>query len=266
MEQSSGDVFSSSKQYRYAALQYGCAVKAKDSLSRIGEIVKSSKRYEFDIITDRFDLKLVVNALGYQLLRLTQALTATGDSLISKKEQKVINTKNQQIVNMDTINLIRDQLLYGKCSSKKILELSETIANSPLSNHLNALLKKKMIAEMPVQIQGASLQTVLWKDKFSDTIDQNEKENEEKRLTILKYILSQLDFMKSLSKPIAPNLREFSLGGIRIDAMKMCLIKVKQCTSLLNHSEKPVEDDISDSSLLEFVINLDQHKRNVYNM
>lgn len=218
---------------------------AIDSLTSIEDIANRCKDKEnYDLENNETERNLAIHALEYRLLRFTQALTATGYRL-TKEERKIFNKKIAQIVNINAIIEIRNQLRHAECQDYlELLTLAETIKNSKLSNHLNALHVSGIPSKEPkVVLKETSLRKIKWEAKFSAATDEKEKEWSGNRTAAIKqYILGQFDFIEQLSKPISENFHTFIHGGDRLDAMKMCLVKMGQCINLLNASETPIKD------------------------
>lgn len=260
---------------------------AQGSLISIGDMLTRIRKEEYNLKIER-DLSIVIHALEYRLLRLSQALTATGYNL-NPEEREDFNAKTQQIIDLTTFMNIRNHLRHAECVKyQKILDLSKYIINSHLSAHLKNLLAGIRIEEgTAVQIEGADLESIKWSERFSEASDEKEKEYEGGRTaTIEKYILDQFAFLTELSEKIGPSLYDLNVAGDKKDAMKMCLVKMGQCLSLLDPSEKPIkditdvirvagnaiahdieelipyctDDDIPDEFLHEFLKNLKRYK------
>lgn len=262
---------------------------ASRTLTSIGDLVARFQN-EYSVEREIFDRNLGIHALEYRLLRLTQALTATGYDL-TKEERVEFSKQIGQAINLSPMIGIRNQLRHEECiRHEEIFNLAKNIANSHLADNLNALISGNPIdpRSMVNLKASATLNSIKWEKKFSNSKSEKEKEYEGSSSSAIEnYIFNQFEFLKNLAKPIALDLHTFSLGGDRIDAMKMCLIKMGQCFSLLNPSEKPIKDisqvikeagnaishkieetipfclldDIPDTFLFEFVKNLDIYQK-----
>lgn len=233
-----------------------CYENAKNALRGIKDLVANPTKCDRE---NAFEYYYYTHALEYRNLRLAHALTATGYGL-SKEGRKNFRMKVKQFVDIDIFHDIRDHLYNDELTFIGQIEiLSKNIANSSLFEQLDKITseKEKWIAPATtIRIKGPNIISPSLKEQLSEI----EYEGASRLEAIKNYILDCCWDIKKLSKFRSKEFSVFCFEDRDLDAMKMNLVRIRQCFRLLNPSEKPVDGDISSSELFEFVTNLQQFK------
>ena len=137
-----------------------------------------------------------------------------------------------------------------KCSSRK-KEIQCHCPNGQETLHLAKTISAKLKIDQnlldentkrkQLRLNGCRLNGTEWEKRFLSPVNEKEKEHEGQGAHDLKRaILEIFEFIEKASKGIAYERHVFYAGGNRIDAMKMCVVKLGQCLKLLSSPLFPI--------------------------